>query len=429
VLFKNASAMRVLVTFAAILEMFVFASAAVGGGPSWSGRYVVRPGDSLTAIALQHGISLGGLAEANGLDWHKPLLIGTVLRLPGASAEVKPTALRWAGAYVVRSGDTPSGIAAQYGVSLGELIRMNGVDLTKTLLPGMELHVPQRGHVAPLRTYLVRSGDTLSGIASRFGIPLAQLLGSNGIDAQSLLLVGTHLEIPQRSGPSTAPDLAHLVESNPYPHGIVGYDVSYPNCNQPALPQGSFGIVGLNNGRPFTTNPCLAREYDWAQASGSTWGVYINTAYSKTILDQTTPRCAAAGENQPFGPAEKRAYALGCSEGETAWATAQLLPSPPTTWWLDVEPANTWAHKGQLNSATIKGILDYLLTQNPTPTVGIYSHPSYWPKITGNWTTLSLPQWIATSSPDPPGCPAGFTNGPTWLTQHATTTQDLNTTC
>ncbi|MBA3348621.1 MAG: peptidoglycan-binding protein [Actinobacteria bacterium] len=45
-------------------------------------RYLVRPGDSLTAIAQQHGVAMRSLARANGIDPAKPLLIGTRLKVP-----------------------------------------------------------------------------------------------------------------------------------------------------------------------------------------------------------------------------------------------------------------------------------------------------------------------------------------------------------
>lgn len=47
----------------------------------------------------------------------------------------------------------------------------------------------------------------------------------------------------------------------------TGYDVSYPQCNQ-TLPSGqAFGVVAVNEGLGNTTNPCLAAEIAWAQAS------------------------------------------------------------------------------------------------------------------------------------------------------------------
>ena len=48
-------------------------------------RYLVRPGDSLTAIAEKHGVAMRSLARANGLDPAKPLLIGTRLKVPAGA--------------------------------------------------------------------------------------------------------------------------------------------------------------------------------------------------------------------------------------------------------------------------------------------------------------------------------------------------------
>jgi peptidoglycan hydrolase-like protein with peptidoglycan-binding domain len=54
-------------------------------GPSQR-RYVVQPGDSLTAIAAKHGVAMRTLARSNGLDPAKPLLIGTRLKVPVRAA-------------------------------------------------------------------------------------------------------------------------------------------------------------------------------------------------------------------------------------------------------------------------------------------------------------------------------------------------------
>jgi soluble lytic murein transglycosylase-like protein len=76
-------------------------------------RYVVRSGDSLTAIARRHKTTLSKLAKLNGLDPAKPLLIGTRLRLPAAVRSV-PTAVSATNASSVR--DSLDRWAAHYGV-------------------------------------------------------------------------------------------------------------------------------------------------------------------------------------------------------------------------------------------------------------------------------------------------------------------------
>jgi LysM repeat protein len=76
-------------------------------------RYVVKPGDSLIAIARRHGISLSRIAKVNGLNPAKPLLIGVRLRIP-AAVHAAPTAVSATNASSVR--DSLDRWAAHYGI-------------------------------------------------------------------------------------------------------------------------------------------------------------------------------------------------------------------------------------------------------------------------------------------------------------------------
>jgi LysM repeat protein len=75
-------------------------------------RYVVRPGDSLTAIARAHGTTLSALAHLNKLDPARPLLIGVKLRLPATAAA--PASVSATDAASVRS--SLDRWAAHYGI-------------------------------------------------------------------------------------------------------------------------------------------------------------------------------------------------------------------------------------------------------------------------------------------------------------------------
>jgi LysM repeat protein len=81
-------------------------------------RYVVRPGDSLTAIAHAHKTSLSKLAHLNHLNPARPLLIGTKLRLPSAvrAATTSTAAVAASNADEVRS--SIERWAAYYGVDV-----------------------------------------------------------------------------------------------------------------------------------------------------------------------------------------------------------------------------------------------------------------------------------------------------------------------
>jgi LysM repeat protein len=70
--------------------------------------YVVKPGDSLTAIAKRHGTTLSTLTRINRIDPARPLLIGTKLRLPAAVTVANVSSVResldkWSAAYSVDS--------------------------------------------------------------------------------------------------------------------------------------------------------------------------------------------------------------------------------------------------------------------------------------------------------------------------------------
>ena len=63
----------------------VAATTAVAGAPRPQGAYIVRPGDSLSALAAQTGVSVPQMAYMNGLKPTAKLLIGTVIKLPSGA--------------------------------------------------------------------------------------------------------------------------------------------------------------------------------------------------------------------------------------------------------------------------------------------------------------------------------------------------------
>ena len=112
--------------------------------------------------------------------------------------------------YKVKSGDTLSSIASQFGIPWQDLAAANGLNSRSTLRVGQELIVPLPGGSqapapAPTQapaTYTVKSGDSLSSIASQFGITWQQLAQANGLTGSSRLNVGQKLVIPGAGGSS-----------------------------------------------------------------------------------------------------------------------------------------------------------------------------------------------------------------------------------
>jgi N-acetylmuramoyl-L-alanine amidase len=103
-------------------------TATASGAPAVLGSYVVRSGDTLGGLARNAGVSLDSMAAANGLDPARPLLIGTVLKLPaGAPAPARASEPLPAQRVVSSAGPQPTpqrvgaadiqSVASQYGVS------------------------------------------------------------------------------------------------------------------------------------------------------------------------------------------------------------------------------------------------------------------------------------------------------------------------
>lgn len=98
--------------------------------------------------------------------------------------------------YTVRSGDTLSGIASRYGTSWQELQRINGIADANRIFPGQVIKLPSKTGRPPQRTHIVVSGDTLSGIGARYGVSWQSIASRNGISNPNLIYPGQKLIIP-----------------------------------------------------------------------------------------------------------------------------------------------------------------------------------------------------------------------------------------
>ncbi len=173
-------------------------------------RYTVREGDTVTSIASQFGTNVQHLRELNQLGNANSVAAGAELRVPSKVSALPAVVLQAAArvdsrsvetvraVHVVRRGDTLSGIAKRYKVSVSSLARLNGIGTGSVLRIGQRLRLHADGVAAggggsvitsadgQQVTYVVQRGDTLSAIARTLKVPVTSLRSWNNLSSSTI---------------------------------------------------------------------------------------------------------------------------------------------------------------------------------------------------------------------------------------------------
>ncbi|WP_288027074.1 LysM peptidoglycan-binding domain-containing protein [Arthrobacter sp.] len=227
---------------------------ASAGTSRATATYVVKSGDTIGAIAARHGLSTASVLAANGMNNATIIYPGQVIKLgksaaapaprPAAAKAATPTATS---SYVVKAGDTLSGIAGRHGLSTASVMAANGMNNATIIYPGQVIRLsksatgpasapakqaaakPAAAKAASGGTYVIKAGDTLSGIASRHGVGLQALASANRISVNGTIYAGKTLTIPGLSTASSsvtpikpaAPGVPNTFLHYTYPDAVV----------------------------------------------------------------------------------------------------------------------------------------------------------------------------------------------------------------
>ena len=201
-------------------------------------RYEVRKGDTLSRVARRYGVSQANLAAANGLNRkHQHLKVGSVLTIPsgssaayasasdeGSSREARSSSKKSV-THRVKKGETVGSIARRYGVSSSQLMAWNNIRKASGLRAGMALTVKGAAVASageqkaaakssraeatvssgPGQTHKVAKGETLSTIASRYGVTTRQLMELNNLPNAKMVRAGQGLVIRKPKAAPQAP--------------------------------------------------------------------------------------------------------------------------------------------------------------------------------------------------------------------------------
>jgi len=187
---------------------------------AFASTYKVKKGDSLWGIANKYDTTINQLKEWNHLktDLIFPNQVLTIsnknVKVSASSSKVTPVkTVNSQKTYTVVSGDTLSGIAKKFNISLSNLRAWNNIK-TDLIYPGDVLKVSSTStnSVQPPKntssssksvnassassqgTYTVKSGDTLSGIGLKFNLSVAELKKLNALSSD-LIYIGQKLTV------------------------------------------------------------------------------------------------------------------------------------------------------------------------------------------------------------------------------------------
>jgi LysM repeat protein len=262
-------------------------AACVPATASAAFQHVVAPGESLTSVAAADGLTVSQLAAANGISSASQLISGTLLSIPpqdaGSIAPVTTTeasssgevaAPASSGGYLVQPGDTLSGIAARFGVGVQELAAANGLDPAGLLLSGSSLSLSGAGTAAS--TSSTSSTEMVSTSVSTGG-------------AQPT---------PERVSSSEVGSIAAANGVSPSLAEAIGYQESGFN-NDEVSSTGATGVMQIEPGTWNYIGSELATPPPLSTASASD-NIRAGSILLHSLLDQTggDPAMAAAGYYQ-----------------------------------------------------------------------------------------------------------------------------------
>ena len=190
------------------VETTVTAPATARNGAA---EHTVRVGETATAIATRYRVDVDRLLERNNLSSSAYIHPGQQLRIPpresvdktsrSAPARSGPTR-----SYTVRTGDTLTGIAARHDMGVDRLRTLNELG-REPIRAGQKLRVHGTAHRPAKRathrssatdTHTVRAGETLTGIAARRGMSPTRLAKTNSLAPGAVIRPGQKLKVPEK---------------------------------------------------------------------------------------------------------------------------------------------------------------------------------------------------------------------------------------
>ena len=160
-------------------------------------NYVVKKGDTLSKIALQFGATVAEIAQINKIQNVNLIYPGQIFEIiikSDSSNNISSQKIK----YIIKKGDTLSKIAKNYSVTIQDIVRWNNIKNKNLIYAGSTLTIYKyngNGNNNQEIKYRVSKGDTLSGIALKYGTTVNRIVQINDIINPNLIYIGQILRI------------------------------------------------------------------------------------------------------------------------------------------------------------------------------------------------------------------------------------------
>ena len=269
-------------------------------------RITVRPGQTLSDIADDYGVSVRQLMQMNGIRNSDFVESGSRLTVPGPHVSAGP------GRHRVTRGETLSTIAARYRVSSRDLMVVNNLRNANHVEMGQTLKLPSNAVIAkakpkpaPIRVvpganqHTVDRGQTLTQIARAYKLPVATLIDLNAISDPNNVKVGAtlYLKTPDRPLSDSSFDASSELATSS--------STATPKRSPAAIERKSSVQTQRVEPRPATTKKAVVKPKPTTKtavvAKGAEWKTYgplqVDWANWQTMGDsRVVPTLNAAGQ-------------------------------------------------------------------------------------------------------------------------------------
>lgn len=168
-------------------------------------NYTVQRGDTLSEIASRYGTTVQEIVDINNITNPNVIYPGQELRIL-TNSTVAGQETRGTGSitYTVQKGNTLSQIASAYGVTVEHIVELNNMQNPNLIYPNEKLRITESENTnlnpipqnsSQYYTYTVQRGDTLWRIARRYGVSVRYIVRLNGITNPNLIFPGRILKI------------------------------------------------------------------------------------------------------------------------------------------------------------------------------------------------------------------------------------------